>query len=121
MRKSDATEPVPEWTTSTFLVANDFERIAAKRIELKLRRDEIDHEIAELNLEIGAMLATANVKSVRFGFHRLTLSHATKGGKLSREKLLEAGVTIEQLERATSLKEIGDPFVSVTEISEGSD
>jgi len=120
-KQLESPETTPDWNTSAYLVENGFEQLAEHRISLKNAHDEIEKKIHELNDELGGMLATANMRSVRFRFHRLTLSHSMKGGKISRQSLLEAGVTVEQLEKATSKREVGDPFVSVTEISEGSD
>jgi hypothetical protein len=114
-------EITPNWDSSPYLVENGFEQLAERRISLKNAHDEIEKKIHELNDELGGMLATANMRSVRFRFHRLTLSHSMKGGKISKESLLLAGVSEEQLKAATSKREVGDPFVSVTEISEGSD
>lgn len=109
-------EPVPEWDTSDYLVRNAFERLAARRCELKEARDAVDKEIRELNLEIGAMLATAKLSSVRFGHYRLTLGFTWRGGQISKARLLEAGVTADQIERATSAREPGEAYVSVTGI-----
>lgn len=108
--------PTPEWTESQYLVDNDFQTLAARRAELKELRDQIDKEIDELDPQIGAMIATADMKSVRFGYHRFTLGYSSHGGRLSKEKLLEAGVTPEQIERATTPKTIGNAYVRVTAI-----
>jgi hypothetical protein len=120
-KQPESPETTPDWTSSPYLVENDFDRLAERRIALKKMHDETEKQIKELNDELGGLLATANMRSVRFRFHRLTLSHSMKGGKISRQSLLEAGVSVEQIEKATSKREVGDPFVSVTEISEGSD
>jgi hypothetical protein len=108
--------PAPEWSESQYLVQNDFEKLAARRIELKYQQDAIESELAELNLEIGAMLATADVKSVKFGFHRITLGYSGKGGRLSKERLVELGVPVKTIEAATTPREPGAPYVSVTEM-----
>ena len=108
--------PVPDWSESQYLHDNYFDRLAARRIYLKKRSDAIARELVDLNLELGAMLATANLHSVTYDNYRLTLSHAMKGGRLSRERLLELGVTAEQLEKATSPRVPGDAFVTVTTI-----
>lgn len=108
--------PTPDWTTNEYLVQNDFDALAARRIELKDKRDAIDEELEELDPQLGAMIATTGLNSVRFGYHRFTLSYRTKGGTISKERLLEAGVTPEQLERATSPKTIGGAYVRVTAI-----
>lgn len=108
--------PTPDWTTSEYLVENEFEKFAARRVELKEQRDAIDRELEELDPQVGAMIATTGLSSVRFGYHRFTLGYSTSGGKISKERLLEAGVTPEQLERATSPKVMGGAFVRVTAI-----
>lgn len=102
-----------EWTESQYLIDNDFETLAAERVRLKEEREALDARIYELNLEIGAMLATARVKSVAIGEHRFTLSYATTGGQLSRERLLEAGVTADQLARGTMPKTVGKPYIRI--------
>lgn len=109
-------EPVPEWTVSSYLVENDFDRLAARRIELKHLQDAAEIEIKQLDLEVGAMLATSGYKSVKFGYHRLTLGQSTAGGRLSKELLLEAGVTPEQLAKGTTPRAPGTEYVSVTEL-----
>lgn len=106
---------------SDYLIQNEFERLANRRIELKHQMDIIEIERKELDLEIGTMMRVANLgPSVRFGQHRLTRGESTKGGKLDKSRLLELGVTVETLEKATTQKERGSVFVSVTEIR-GSD
>ena len=109
--------PTPDWTTSPYLVDNNFETLAARRAELKELKDQIEAEIQELDPQIGAMIATADLKSVRFGYHRFTLGYSTQGGRLSKERLLEVGVTVEQIERATTPKTIGSAYVRVTAIN----
>lgn len=109
--------PTPDWTTSRYLVDNGFDELAARRAALKELADQVKREIEELDPQIGAMLATADLKSVRFGYHRFTLGYSTSGGRLSKERLLEVGVTAEQIERATTAKTIGASFVRVTSIT----
>ena len=108
--------PTPDWSTSPYLIDNNFQALAARRAELADLKHSIDGEIAELDPQIGAMLATADLKSVRFGYHRFTLGYANAGGRLSKERLLEAGVTVEQLQKATTPKTIGSAYVRVTTI-----
>lgn len=107
-------EPVPAWDSSDYLIVNDFDRLAGRRIELKELRDRIDREISGLNDELGAMLATARMSSVRFGDYRLTLGFSWRGGRLSKTRLLEMGVSSEVLEAATTPKEPGESYISVT-------
>lgn len=111
-----AEEPVRDWTDSEYLIVNNFADLAARRIELKHKQDHLQKEIEGLNLEIGAMLQTADIRSVRFGHHRLALGQSTTGGRLDKGKLLEQGVTAEQLARATSPKRLGKLFITVTQL-----
>lgn len=112
------TEPkeVPDWTTSDYLIENDFAVHAARRIELKATRAAVDEEIDDLNAQLAALLKTARMSSVRFGAHRLQLGQGWRGGKLSKARLLELGVSAAQIAAATSEKEPGDPFISIHEI-----
>ena len=112
----EETTVVTDWMNSDYLIENGFDALAAERIALKRERDDIDVRIKELNLELGAMIATAALKSVRFEGFRLSLGYSASGGQLSREKLLEAGVTAEQLERGTTERKIGEPYLRVTEL-----
>ncbi len=112
--------PVPNWTESDYLIQNEFERLANRRIELKHQMDIIEIERKELDLEIGGMMRVAGTQSVRFGMHRLTRAESTKGGKLDRGRLLELGVKVETIERATTPKERGTVYITVSEIR-GSD
>ena len=109
--------PSPAWSTSPYLVDNEFDKLAARRIELKEQKDAIEREIAELDPQLGALIATADMKSVRFGYYRFTLGYGSSGGRLSKERLLELGVTPEQLAQATSPKIIGNSYVRVTPIT----
>src|SRR5215831_6987215 len=109
--------PTPEWSTNAYLVENDFQKLAARRAELKELKDQIEAEIKELDPQIGAMMATAELKSVRFGYHRFTLGYARKGGQLTKTRLLEAGVTPEQIERGTTPLTIGSAYVRVMAIN----
>lgn len=108
--------PTPDWTTSEYLKENEFDVLAARRVELKEARDAIDKELLELDPQLGALIATTGLKSVRFGLYRFTLGYSTKGGSLSKERLLEAGVTEQQLERGTTPKTMGSAYVRVTPI-----
>jgi|SRR5215475_4207449 len=112
---------VPDWGDSEYLVMNDFQDLASRRIELKLERDHIDRQIEALNQELAGMLTTAEMKSVRFGIHRLTLRYSVSGGYLSKEKLLESGVTAQQIARATSAKVRGKAYISVNEVKGAED
>lgn len=113
-RPTDAA-PAPEWSESEYLIQNDFETLAARRVILKLELEQIETEIRDLSLEMGAMLATADLSSVKFGNFRITLAHSMKGGKLSRERLIELGVPVKTLEAATTPREPGTSFLTVTE------
>lgn len=112
------TPPAPDWEESAYLRGNDFDRLAERRVELKLQLDAIEQELSELNLEIGAMLATADTTSVKYGSYRITLGYSSKGGKISKERLLEAGVTEAQILKATSAKELGAPYITVTSLKQ---
>ena len=59
--------PVPEWDEFDYLIQAEFDKKAARRVELKMLIEDQEAELKDLSLEIGAMLATANCKSVRFG------------------------------------------------------
>lgn len=109
-------EPIRDWTDSEYLVVNNFADLAARRIEAKHKLDRIEKEVMTLNLELAAMLKTADAKTVRFGQHRLTVGHSTTGGKLDRTKLLDQGVTAEQLARATTPKKQGRAYITVTQL-----
>jgi len=109
-------EPVPDWTASDYLRDSKFEHLATRRVALRQWQLKIEGELKTLNMEMAALLAAADLQSVRYTSFRFTLGHAMKGGKLSKELLLEAGVTVEQLERGTTPRELGDPYVSITEL-----
>jgi hypothetical protein len=111
----------PEWSDFGYLVANNFDKLAARRILLSEQRDAISRELDQLNLELGVMLATASVQTVRFGFHRLQLRYGHVGGKLSKTRLLELGVTPDQIQQATSPREQGNPYVLVAKIGDSDD
>jgi len=107
----------PDWDSYPHLIANNFDRLAARRILLSEQRDAIDRELDELNLQLGVMLATADVQIVRFGFHRLQLRYSSVGGRLSKERLLELGVTPDQIAQATSPRASGNPYVRVEKLT----
>lgn len=111
--------PSPEWHEFEYLALNDFQKLAERRVVLKQLVDEAEAEIKDLNLDIGAMLQTAGAQTVRYGQHRITLGQSSKGGRLSKERLLELGVPVDTIERATSPKEPGTFYVSVTDITKG--
>lgn len=120
-RPVNAPPPTPEWSESEYLIQNQFEQFAQRRVELKMIKDELEKELKDLDLQLSAMLATADMKSVRYGMHRLTLSYSTKGGKLDKTKLLENGVTVAQLEASITPKEPGASYMTVTEIKGAED
>jgi hypothetical protein len=118
MKQPTATDdaPVPEWWSIDYLVDNGFERLAKRRCALKQLRDRLDKEIDELNPEIGALLATAKLTSVTYGRFRLALGHSYKGGRLIKSRLLELGVTPETIAAATTPKEVGESYITVTDL-----
>jgi hypothetical protein len=113
--------PTPEWTEFDYLQANDFDEVVERRIALGISRHHIEAEISKLDLELGVMLATADTKSVRYGEHRISLAHSTVGGKLSRERLVELGVSKDIIEAATSEKKPGNNYIRVTDVKGGVD
>src|SRR5262245_44470782 len=108
--------PTPEWSEYDYLIENNFAELAERRIQLKYAIEDASKEIVEMDLQLGVMLATINAKSVRIGEHRITLGHSTIGGKLSRERLVELGVSKELLEAATSERKPGNNYIRITDV-----
>lgn len=120
-RQPGEAPPTPDWMESNYLIDNEFDKLAERRLHLHAVKQELESEVSELDLQIGAMLATADCKSVRYGEHRITLGHSTVGGKLSKERLIEVGVTPAQIEAATSPKKPGNNYIRITDINQRGD
>lgn len=88
------------YTRHKSLVDSDFESLVTMRQELSAQKKEIETEMKGINEEISGLMAGIESKAVLCDGWKVTLSESIRK-TLKRERLLSAGVTVEQIESAT--------------------
>lgn len=96
-----ALDVVPEWSQLPELVELGFEALAEKRQklddEIKFRKSKM----AEIDLEISAMLACAGTEKVTWQDRPVQIIHSNSGARVVPETLLMLGVPADTIAAAT--------------------
>lgn len=102
--------PLPSWEKFEDLAEFDFDAACAKRYELKKLISQAEAEIKQLDETIGAALTAVGVKSVEWKGRQVTQADGRSASRIIPAKLLENGVTAEQIEAST---EPGKPYTYI--------
>lgn len=92
-------------------LGKDFLALVARRQNLKMTRDKIEADLKDLSQKLTIMVAESGHKTIVTPDWRVTFTQGTNRS-ISKEKLLEQGVSVKIIEKAT--KETTYETVTVT-------
>lgn len=94
------TEELMDYSRHESLVASDFNELIEYRQKVYAQKKKTENELKEVNEEISGLMAGLDNKAVLCEGWKVTLTES-KRKTLKKERLLSAGVTVEQIESAT--------------------
>ena len=108
-------------SAQSYLDSNNFDGLLDLRIRLKRQEDAIRENLAVLNLELMAMMKTAEIQTAEVEFNEevylISMVDSMTGERIDKKALLEYGVDPVIIQQATVSSKPRKPFLNVQLLS----